>query len=176
MIVLLFQLTCVVLMSPPNLSTLPTLAVVNVCTITAFTLRLFEHYLPITSMFLILSYVTNGVYALLKYYNNEFHINFHAIKQQFSRKYIVASCLCCLTGIAGSCGVGLPLALVLICCRRHHINLLVLKYAITIPHTVFPRNLAAPRIVAAFEISAHSSNAQCTKRRPRILATYGKGS
>ena len=41
--------------------------------------------------------------------------------------------------------------------------------------TVFPRNLAAPRIVAAFEISPRSSNAQCTKRRPRILAACGKG-
>ena len=43
-------------------------------------------------------------------------------------------------------------------------------------HTVFPRNLAAPRIVAAFEISPRNSNAQCTKRRPRILAACGKGS
>ena len=42
--------------------------------------------------------------------------------------------------------------------------------------TVFPRNLAAPRIVAAFEISPRNSNAQCTKRRPRILAACGKGS
>ena len=42
--------------------------------------------------------------------------------------------------------------------------------------TVFPRNLAAPRIVAAFEISPRSSNAQCTKRRPRILAACGKKS
>ena len=43
-------------------------------------------------------------------------------------------------------------------------------------NTVFPRNLAAPRIVAAFEISPRNSNAQCTKRRPRILAACGKGS
>ena len=42
--------------------------------------------------------------------------------------------------------------------------------------TVFPRNLAAPRIVAAFEISPRNSYAQCTKRRPRILAACGKGS
>ena len=42
--------------------------------------------------------------------------------------------------------------------------------------TVFPRNLAAPRIVAAFEISPRNSNAQGTKRRPRILAACGKGS
>ena len=42
--------------------------------------------------------------------------------------------------------------------------------------TVFPRNLAAPRIVAAFEISPRNSNAQCTKRRPQIPAACGKGS
>ena len=50
-IVFFFQLTCVVLMSRPNMSTFPALAVMNVCTITAFTLRLFQHYLPITSIF-----------------------------------------------------------------------------------------------------------------------------
>ena len=43
-------------------------------------------------------------------------------------------------------------------------------------HTVFPRNPAAPRIVAAFKILPRSSNTQCTKRRPRILASCGKGS
>ena len=71
--------------------------------------------------------------------------------------------LCCYVFVRIRCYVVFlyKLAQVCVCCDMRRC-------------TVFPRNLAAPQIVAAFEISPRSSNARCTKRRPRILAACGK--
>ena len=133
--------TCVVLVFLSNMSSPSVLGALNVSTFTGVLLTLCQYCLPIKGIFCLLtlvSCISSCVHAIIRYYKTEFVTVFLAWKRNFNFKYLVASCIWILMGIASSCGAGLPFVLALLCCRRTHLKLLVLKYAFTIPHITLP--------------------------------------
>ena len=169
MIVSFFLFTCVVVVLLSDVSGLPVLSVMNVCTFLGFLLTLYQLWLPIKLIFLVmncLSYCSSGAYALIYYYQTQVPKLFMTYKKQFKPRWLVALCMCILMGIASCCGVGLLFALALTTCR--HLNLLVLRHAFTIPHISLPldeHQMNQLKVVHGGDVK--SSNTCSTLKRPR---------
>ena len=124
-----------------DVSGLPVLSVMNVCTSLGSLLTICQLWLPVKVVFWVMgcaSYLYSGVYALIYYYQTQVPKLFQAYKQQFKSRYHVALCICILMGIASCCGVGFLFALALALKSCRHFNRLVLRYLFTIPHISLP--------------------------------------
>ena len=131
---------CVVLVLMLNVTMLPVLGIINVWTwycVIGSLLTIYQLWLPVKLIFWVMKLVS-CVSGVVHYYKTDIPKVFLASKQQFNSRYLVASLICILIGIASSCGVGFLLVLALVSCRRSQLNLLVLRYAFTIPHTSMP--------------------------------------
>lgn len=107
-VVYLLLSTSMILAFLSNVSGLPVLGMMKVCTFFGYLLTLFQLWLPIRLIFLVMtlvSYVSGGVYTLICHY--EIHVDvpklFLAYKQQFKARHLVALCVCSLMGIASCC-------------------------------------------------------------------------
>ena len=139
----------------------------NVSTFTGFVLTFSQSLFPIRGLFSLLSLVScicRCLHAIVHHYKTEVVTHFLAWKHTFDFKCLVASCMWLLMGIGSSCGAGLPIILVLLCCRRSVVKLLVLKYAFTIPYVTLP---LSGQLVQQTTMVHDSSPASCKPRNER---------
>ena len=159
-----FVLSICVLLAMSNPTTV---GVMNVSTFTGFVFTLCQSFFPIGGLFSFLSLVSRisrCLHVIVHYYKTKVLTDFLAWKRTFDLKCLVASCMWVLMGIGSSCGAGLPIILVVLCCRQSVVKLLVLKYAITIPHVNWP---LSNQLVQQTSMVHDSSPASCNPRNKR---------